>query len=167
MTMLERYLDSQTATEACGAWLATALPPGCVFYLSGELGAGKTTLVRGLLHALGHDGTVKSPTYTLVEPYQVADWRLFHWDLYRLVDPEELEFLGLRDQLDGTAVLLIEWPERGQGQLPVADLEIALSYDGAGRVCRVKACSPTGQTLLARLTDREAATSTLSPPPER
>ena len=150
--MLERYLDSAAATEALGARLAAALAPGCVLYLSGELGAGKTTLARGLLRALGHRGTAKSPTYTLVEPYQVADRRLFHWDLYRLADPEELEFLGLRDQVDGEAVLLIEWPERGRGELPAADLAVTLDYAGAGRACRLEARSPTGQAMLAGLT---------------
>ena len=80
--MLKYALDSATATEALGARLAVKLTPGSILYLSGDLGAGKTTLVRGLLHALGHCGTVKSPTYTLVEPYQIGDWRLFHWDLY-------------------------------------------------------------------------------------
>ena len=137
--MLKYALDSATATEALGARLAARITPGCILYLSGDLGAGKTTLVRGLLHALGHRGTVKSPTYTLVEPYQIGDWRLFHWDLYRLADPEELEFLGLRDQLDGQAMLLIEWPERGQGELPAADVEIALSYAGEGRACQLTA----------------------------
>lgn len=149
--MPDYVLDSTAATEALGARLATALAPGCVLYLRGELGAGKTTLARGLLHALGHRGIVKSPTYTLVEPYQVADWRLFHWDLYRLADPEELEFLGLRDQLDGEAVLLIEWPERGQGELPAADLEIMLAYAGEGRACRLAALSAAGAAMLARL----------------
>ncbi|MDS4070151.1 MAG: tRNA (adenosine(37)-N6)-threonylcarbamoyltransferase complex ATPase subunit type 1 TsaE [Candidatus Competibacter sp.] len=149
--MPERHLDSAAATEALGARLAAALAPGCVLYLSGELGAGKTTLARGLLRALGHRGTAKSPTYTLVEPYQVADRRLFHWDLYRLADPEELEFLGLRDQVDGEAVLLIEWPERGRGELPAADLAVTLDYAGAGRACRMEAGSPTGQAMLAGL----------------
>lgn len=151
--MRERYLDSAAATEDFGARLAAALAPGCVLYLSGELGAGKTTLVRGLLHALGHRGTVKSPTYTLVEPYQIGAWRLFHWDLYRLADPEELEFLGLRDQIDGEAVLLIEWPERGRGELPAADLVATLDYAGEGRACRLEARSPTGQAMLAELAD--------------
>ena len=147
--MLKYNLDSAPATEALGARLAVRLRPGNILYLSGDLGAGKTTLARGLLHALGHRGTVKSPTYTLVEPYQIDDWRLFHWDLYRLADAEELEFLGLRDQLDGQATLLIEWPERGQGGLPAADLEIALSYAGAGRICRLTPRSARGQTLLS------------------
>lgn len=151
--MLQRDLGlgSATETEALGARLALTLKPGGILYLSGDLGAGKTTLARGLLHALGHHGTVKSPTYTLVEPYQIGDWRLFHWDLYRLTDPEELEFLGLRDQLDGQAALLIEWPERGQGELPAADVEITLSYAGEGRACRLTALSSVGQAMLADL----------------
>ncbi|MCP5159086.1 MAG: tRNA (adenosine(37)-N6)-threonylcarbamoyltransferase complex ATPase subunit type 1 TsaE [Gammaproteobacteria bacterium] len=146
--MLTYDLASETATEALGARLAAALTPGCILYLSGDLGAGKTTLVRGLLHALGHHGTVKSPTYTLVESYQTEQWRLFHWDLYRLADPEELEFLGMRDQLDGQAVLLIEWPERGRGELPAADLEITLSYAGESRACQLVAVSTIGQPIL-------------------
>ncbi len=147
--MLHYALDCAAATETLGAGLAAWLKPGDILYLHGELGAGKTTLVRGLLRALGHRGAVKSPTYTLVEPYQFGEWRLFHWDLYRLADAEELEFLGLRDQLDGQATLLIEWPERGQGGLPAADLEIALSYAGAGRICRLTPRSARGQTLLS------------------
>lgn len=149
--MLDCVLDSPAATEALGARLAGVLKPGCILYLRGELGAGKTTLARGLLRGLGHRGAVKSPTFTLVEPYQIEEWRLFHWDLYRLVDPEELEFLGLRDQLDGEAVLLIEWPERGRGELPAADVEVALDYAGEGRSGRLEARSPTGQTMLAAL----------------
>jgi tRNA threonylcarbamoyladenosine biosynthesis protein TsaE len=146
-------LDSAAATEALGARLAEILEPGSVLYLSGELGAGKTTLARGLLRGLGHRGTVKSPTFTLVEPYQLDGWRLFHWDLYRVTDPEELEFLGLRDQLDGEAVLLIEWPERGQGELPAADLEVTLAYAGDGRACQLEARSAMGQAMLAGLSD--------------
>ena len=155
--MLERYLDSAAATEALGARLAGALATGCILHLSGELGAGKTTLARGLLRGLGHRGTVKSPTFTLVEPYQLEGWRLFHWDLYRLTDPEELEFLGLRDQLDGEAVLLIEWPERGRGELPAADLEVVLDYADAGRRCRLEAHSAAGQTLLTVLAGQDTA----------
>ncbi len=149
--MFDCILDSAAATERLGAGLAGALAPGCVIYLRGELGAGKTTLARGLIQALGHRGTVKSPTYTLVEPYQLGEWRLFHWDLYRVVDPGELEYLGLRDQFDGQAVLLIEWPERGQGELPAADVEVALRYVGEGRAGRLEAVSAAGRMLLARL----------------
>ena len=157
--MLEVLLDSAAATERLGARLARVLRPGGVLYLHGELGAGKTTLVRGLLRGLGYRGTVKSPTYTLVEPYQIGEWRLFHWDLYRLADPEELEFLGLRDQLDSEAVLLIEWPERGRGELPAADVEVGLDYAGAGRSCRLKALSGAGIELLARLDRSRTARS--------
>ena len=149
--MEQGVLDSAAATEALGARLARRLRPGCVLELHGDLGAGKTTLARGLLHALGHRGAVKSPTYTLVEPYQIGTWRVFHWDLYRLADPEELEFLGLRDQLDGEAALLIEWPERGLGELPAADLVISLGYAGAGRAARLEARSPRGAGMLARI----------------
>ncbi len=149
--MLELHLDSATATEKIGAQLAQALMPGCMLYLQGDLGVGKTTLVRGLLHGLGYSGIVKSPTYTLVEPYAIGKWRLFHWDLYRLADPEELEYLGLREQLDGEAVLLIEWPERGPGELPAADLEVTLDYVGEGRGCRLVAASAVGTRMLARL----------------
>lgn len=165
--MLEVLLDSAAATQRLGGRLARVLRPGCVLYLRGELGAGKTTLVRGLLRGLGHRGTVKSPTYTLVEPYQLGEWRLFHWDLYRLVDPEELEFLGLRDQLDGEAVLLIEWPERGRGELPAADLEVVLDYAGAGRNCRLEAHSGVGIELLARLGRSRAAPPGCEPPGAR
>jgi len=149
--MLDFTLDSAAATETLGARLASALTPGCVIYLRGELGAGKTTLARGLIQALGHRGTVKSPTYTLVEPYQLGEWRLFHWDLYRLADSGELEYLGLRDQFDGQAVLLIEWPERGQSELPAADVEVALRYAGEGRACRLAADTVLGHDLLERL----------------
>ena len=148
--MVEILLDSAVATERLGARLAEALKPGCIIYLHGELGAGKTTLARGLLHGLGHRGTVKSPTYTLVEPYQIGEWRLFHWDLYRLADPEELEFLGLREQLDGEAVLLIEWPERGQGALPMADIAVWLEYAGEQRGVRWEGRSALGAVVLGR-----------------
>ena len=148
--MEEGVLDSAAATEALGARLARRLRPGCVLELHGELGAGKTTLARGLLHALGHRGTVKSPTYTLVEPYQIGTWRVFHWDLYRLADPEELEFLGLREQLDGEAVLLIEWPERGQGALPRADVAVWLEYLGEQRSVRWEVRSARGAAVLGR-----------------
>ena len=148
--MEQGVLDSAAATEALGARLARRLRPGCVLELHGDLGAGKTTLARGLLHALGHRGAVKSPTYTLVEPYQIGTWRVFHWDLYRLADPEELEFLGLREQLDGEAVLLIEWPERGQGALPMADIAVWLEYAGEQRRVRWEARSMTGAAVLGR-----------------
>jgi tRNA threonylcarbamoyladenosine biosynthesis protein TsaE len=144
-------LDSAQATEALGARLAAVLPPGGILYLQGELGTGKTTLVRGLLRALGQPGTVRSPTYTLVEPYTLAGRHLVHLDLYRLADPEELEWLGLRDFLDGQTVLLVEWPERGRGVLPAADLIIALSYAGSGRHCELLPVSARGAELVARL----------------
>jgi tRNA threonylcarbamoyladenosine biosynthesis protein TsaE len=136
--------------EALGARLAGGFTPGIV-YLHGELGTGKTTLARGLLRGLGHTGKVRSPTYTLVEPYQLAQGTVYHLDLYRLGSPEELEWLGLRDMLGERALLLVEWPERGAGVLPSPDLDIHIDYAGAGRIVRLHAASAAGDRLLAAL----------------
>lgn len=149
----QRRLRGPQATTALGAQLAAALPESCRIDLTGEIGAGKTTLVRGLLRALGYTGAVRSPTYTLIEPYQVAARLLYHLDLYRLSDPEELEYIGLRDLLREPAVLLVEWPERGGGMLPAPDLAIALSVVGTIRLAQLVAHTPLGAALLARLRD--------------
>lgn len=133
MPSIERVLPDAAATEAVGAALAGALRPGMVIFLAGPLGAGKTALTRGLLRALGHQGAVKSPTYTLVESYRAGGLQVHHFDLYRLADPGELEFLGLDSYFDGDAVCLLEWPERGAGLLPAADVQFSLAYEGTGR----------------------------------
>jgi tRNA threonylcarbamoyladenosine biosynthesis protein TsaE len=148
--MIEYFLDSTQATEAFGARLAKAVVNDCVTYLSGELGTGKTTLVRGFLHACGYQGSVKSPTYTLLEPYAINAIQLIHLDLYRLADPDELEFIGLRDLLTEQAILLVEWPERGRGALPNPDLVVGLNYKGNGRLCRLAAGSERGEEILER-----------------
>jgi len=134
--------------EALGARLAIALQAGMVLHLHGELGAGKTTLIRGMLRGLGHVGAVKSPTYTLVEPYQLGGLTVYHFDLYRLKDPEELEFLGIRDYLEGQGVCLVEWAERGAGFLPPPDVEITIQREGDGRQVRFLAHTATGTELL-------------------
>ncbi|ASK35431.1 tRNA (adenosine(37)-N6)-threonylcarbamoyltransferase complex ATPase subunit type 1 TsaE [Alloalcanivorax mobilis] len=128
-----RWLADEAATLALGAELAEALRAGQCVYLLGELGAGKTTLVRGLLRHLGHQGAVKSPTYTLVEPYEAGGVHIYHFDLYRLGDPRELEFIGVRDYFDGHALCVLEWPQRGQGMIPAADLTVTLAVEGQGR----------------------------------
>ncbi|MFQ5487983.1 MAG: tRNA (adenosine(37)-N6)-threonylcarbamoyltransferase complex ATPase subunit type 1 TsaE [Gammaproteobacteria bacterium] len=141
-------IASAQAMEALGASLAACLEGGELIYLQGPLGAGKTTLVRGLLRALEHEGPVKSPTYTLVESYETAHLRLHHFDLYRLTDPEELEYLGVRDFFAAAAVCLVEWPERGAGLLPPPDLELLLEYEGEGRRVGLHATSGRGQGLV-------------------
>lgn len=127
------FLADSVETERLGAVLAGCCEPGSILYLLGELGAGKTTLVRGFLHALGHTGAVKSPTYTLVEPYELGERRIYHFDLYRLGDPEELEYLGIRDYFDGQSISLVEWPQQGAGALPPALLTVQLDYYEGGR----------------------------------
>ena len=134
--------------EALGARLAIVLQAGMVLHLHGELGAGKTTLIRGMLRGLGHVGAVKSPTYTLVEPCQLGGLTVYHFDLYRLKDPEELEFLGIRDYLEGQGVCLVEWAERGAGFLPPPDVEITIQREGDGRQVRFLAHTATGTELL-------------------
>ena len=149
--MIRIFLADAQATEALGERLASVACPGWVIYLRGDLGTGKTTLVRGFLRALGHQGAVKSPTYTLVEPYTLGDYRIFHLDLYRLADPEELEFIGLRDYLDGPGILLIEWPERGEGLVPPPDIEIELNYVEGGRLCCLRGLTAEAEKTLASL----------------
>ncbi|NOG30880.1 tRNA (adenosine(37)-N6)-threonylcarbamoyltransferase complex ATPase subunit type 1 TsaE [Halomonas sp. TBZ9] len=120
-------------------------------YLEGDLGAGKTTLTRGILRAYGYQGAVKSPTYTLIEPYELGDQRIYHLDLYRLGDPEELEFIGGRDVLDDNALCLVEWPSRGEGWLPKADLHIHLTLADRGRLATLEGLTQRGQQWLKNL----------------
>ena len=149
MATINIDLATEDDTLALGACLATVLRPGDVVYLFGELGAGKTTLARGLLRALGHSGAVKSPTYTLIEPYTLSEYTLLHCDLYRLSDPEELEYLGLDDDLPSDhRVLLIEWPQRGTGWLPAADFQLQLDYHGERRRGALIAASGAGRQRL-------------------
>lgn len=148
MMVKEWLLTDEAEQLALGAALWNAgLRQGAV-YLRGDLGAGKTTLTRGLLRAAGHQGTVKSPTFTLVEPYQVHGLWLFHLDLYRLEEPEELELLGIRDLFDPSALLMVEWPERGYGILPSPRLDIRLSHRGRGRLNRLEALDAGSVALL-------------------
>lgn len=145
---IELQLADEAATLQLGRHLATVIPDGFVIYLYGNLGAGKTTLVRGYLRGLGYGGTVKSPTYTLVEPYEIGERQVFHFDLYRLADPEELEYAGGRDYFSADSVCLVEWPERGEGWLAGADLQIQLDYQGAGRQAVLRACSEQGRRVV-------------------
>jgi len=120
-----------------GGKIADQFPEGGIVLLNGDLGAGKTTLVRGLLRHLGFEGIVKSPTYTLVEPYQVAGRLIYHFDLYRLGDPEELEYIGGRDYWNNNALCLIEWPEKARSYLPEADLNLTITHQGTARLISV------------------------------
>ncbi|CAO1666241.1 tRNA (adenosine(37)-N6)-threonylcarbamoyltransferase complex ATPase subunit type 1 TsaE [Salinicola sp. NYA28a] len=144
-------LSDEAAQVAFGESLGRALAGRGQVHLIGDLGAGKTTLARGILRAYGHVGAVKSPTYTLVEPYETASARIYHFDLYRLGDPEELEFIGARDMMGDDALCLIEWPSRGVGWLPTPDLEIHLRVHASGRVAWGIAYSEHGSAALTQL----------------
>ncbi|MGF1643592.1 MAG: tRNA (adenosine(37)-N6)-threonylcarbamoyltransferase complex ATPase subunit type 1 TsaE [Thiotrichales bacterium] len=145
-------LPDESSTIALAHRLAPLLGEVRLITLSGDLGAGKTTLVRALLHALGHHGRVKSPTFTLVEPYEIAGRPIYHFDLYRLASPEELEYLGFVDYQEPGALSLIEWPERAAGWLDQPDLHFILRYapDG-GRLLEVSAGSDSGQCVMGQL----------------
>ena len=154
MVSLKVFLPDERATLALGAAFAAALEPGLTIYLRGDLGAGKTTVIRGLLRALGHHGPVRSPTYTLVEVYAVSRLDLHHFDFYRFHDPREWIDAGFRESFNGRTVSLVEWPERAGGLLPPADVEIALELHAAGRNAVLTSSSLRGQKCLASVEER-------------
>lgn len=153
-------IPSSTAMLQFGQQLTMVCPPRFICYLHGTLGAGKTTLVRGFLQGLGHQGRVKSPTYTLVEPYTLPQRQVFHFDLYRLADPEELDYIGIRDYLRTDAICLFEWAEKGEGWLPPPDWQVQIDYvKEEQRHVSVKAETPIGEQALVGL---QAANSTIA-----
>lgn len=179
MNNLSLFLHDETETVAIGQQLGALMTAGGTVFLTGTLGAGKTTLTRGLLKSFGHSGAVKSPTYTLVEPYEfeapedlglnnlaindsainnaalnppdrdgAGKQVVYHFDLYRLADPEELEYMGIREYFDSRAICIVEWPEKGQGFLPKPDIELSLHPSKTGRALEIKAHTPKGSQLL-------------------
>ena len=151
MADLVTQLDGEAAMVDFGRRLAGLLHGGEVIYLLGDLGMGKTTLSRGVMRGLGYTGAVKSPTYTLVEPYEFECFRVYHFDLYRLGAAEELEYMGIRDYFDGSCVSLIEWPEKGTGFLPPADLLVRIEAAAGGRCLTLSSRSDSGAALLLGL----------------
>lgn len=141
-------LATLDSTDKLANKVANAIIPGSIVYLYGVLGAGKTTLVRSILSALGYAGITKSPTYTLVETYNINDWNINHFDLYRLADPSELEFIGIRDYINAFAVCIFEWPDKGLGHIPTADLEITIELYNNHRKATLVANSPNGAKIL-------------------
>ncbi|MFT4924315.1 MAG: tRNA threonylcarbamoyladenosine biosynthesis protein TsaE [Phenylobacterium sp.] len=151
----QQTLADEAATVAFGETLAKAIDAHIngplAIYLNGDLGAGKTTLTRGIVTGFGHQGRVKSPTYTLVEPYELEQRTIYHFDLYRLGDPEELEFMGIRDYFANNAICVIEWPQRGEGFLPIADISVDLLYLEHYRQITLNSYSPNGDALIKHL----------------
>jgi len=155
LTNKNYHLADESATIAMGNKLADivkkSLKQGIVVYLYGDLGAGKTTLTRGFVQGMGHNGHVKSPTYTLVEPYELNEWQVYHFDLYRLSDPEELEYMGIRDYFADNCCCFIEWPEKGHGMIKAPDLQINLAYSDEQRTLSLQAKTALGEQVLTEL----------------
>ena len=151
MSVVTLQVEGEDAMLALGARLAALTEGRGIVYLHGDLGAGKTTLSRGIIRGLGHVGAVKSPTFTLVEPYEIGTLKVFHFDLYRLADPEELEFMGIRDYFDDDALCLIEWTERGVGVLPKADLDITIAAQAGARSLLLQPQGARGESWCAAL----------------
>lgn len=154
------HLANEAETERMGAVLAAGLHAGLVIYLVGDLGAGKTTLVRGCIRALGHGGKVKSPTYTLVEPYAVSRLDLYHFDFYRFNSPEEYLDAGLDEYFSGTGVCMVEWPDKAAPFVAKPDVEVRLGATGSGRRSRVSALTEAGQQCVTKM-----KSELLTPPP--
>lgn len=161
MKQLEYVLPDEAATVAMGENIAKIVlqqhtlqqnQQSLVVFLNGDLGAGKTTLTRGFVRAMGHKGNVKSPTYTLVEPYELPPWQVYHFDLYRLSDPEELEYMGIRDYFSDHCCCFIEWPEKGAGVLANADIIINIVYQDEQRLIEFVSCTSRGEGVLQSLT---------------
>jgi len=148
---LQVVLPNEDAQVVFGEQLGKASAGQGVIFMQGTLGMGKTTLTRGILMAYGHQGAVKSPTYTLVEPYETDVARVYHFDLYRLADAEELEYMGIRDYFDEKALCVIEWPDKGAGVLPTPDIELTLTKEGDGRAASLVAFTAKGAEILAQL----------------
>lgn len=149
---LRLNLPDITATQELASSLAKKLAPGLCIYLHGDLGAGKTTFVRALLTSLGVTGAIKSPTYTLVESYDLNDTQIYHFDLYRIADPSELEYIGIRDYALANAVCIFEWADKGLGMIPAADIEITLQFTEPGRNVVLLADTTLGLEVLQAMT---------------
>lgn len=148
----EYFLTDESATLDFGDLVGEACAgTGCI-YLKGDLGTGKTTLSRAIVRHFGYRGAVKSPTFTLVEPYELAGFRIYHFDLYRLADPAELEFLGVDEYFSQDSLCLVEWPEKGAGYLPAPDLVIEFQVHKQGRKIKVSQCSELGKLMVAKIT---------------
>lgn len=150
--LIERLLESEQELIALAAQFAKNSNRDLVIFLQGDLGAGKTTFARGFLRGCGIEGIVKSPTYTLVEPYQLDDKKMcYHFDLYRLAHGEELEFTGGRDYFDGRSTCLVEWPEKAEGFLPAPDIDCQLEYHPQGRTASFSGVSDKGREVMLRV----------------
>lgn len=144
-------LEDEAATVLLGSEVGTLVCPGSILFLQGELGAGKTTFVRGFLQGLGFQGKVKSPTFTIVEEYDLENALVYHFDLYRLIDPEELEFIGIYEYFTEEAIVLVEWPEKGIGVLPKPDAILEFTVLDQGRSVTIQSMGERGATLLSTI----------------